>query len=57
LDFSYLNLFRISDFKKPQGLTNAHGLTIEYDEHGKPVRFTGTSDPQGIGLAEGLAAK
>jgi gamma-glutamyltranspeptidase/glutathione hydrolase len=39
--------------KKPFGLTNAHGLTIEYDKSGKPVRFTGASDPRGIGLAEG----
>jgi gamma-glutamyltranspeptidase len=34
-------------------LGNAHGLTIEYDESGKPVRFTGASDPRGAGLAKG----
>jgi gamma-glutamyltranspeptidase / glutathione hydrolase len=32
---------------------NAHGLAIEYDESGKPVRFTGGTDPRGGGLAEG----
>jgi gamma-glutamyltranspeptidase/glutathione hydrolase len=40
--------------KKSRGLTNAHGLTIEYDKEGKPVRFTGASDPRGRGLAQGL---
>jgi len=48
---------KIKVLKKPRGLTNAHGLTIEYDKHGKPVRFTGASDPRGIGLAEGLSAE
>ena len=47
---------KIKVLKKPRGLTNAHGLTIEYDKDGKPVRFTGASDPRGIGLAKGLAA-
>jgi gamma-glutamyltranspeptidase/glutathione hydrolase len=36
-----------------RNLGNAHGLTIEYDESGKPVRFTGGADPRGTGLAEG----
>ncbi len=36
------------------GLGNAHGLTIEYDEAGNPVRFTGAADPRGQGLAKGL---
>ena len=36
------------------GLGNAHGLTIEeYDEQGRPVRFTGGSDPRGEGAAAG----
>lgn len=35
-------------------LGNAHGLTIEYDDEGKPKLFTGAADPRGIGLAEGL---
>ncbi len=35
------------------GLTNAHGLTVEYDKKGKPVRFYGGSDPRGEGLAAG----
>jgi gamma-glutamyltranspeptidase/glutathione hydrolase len=34
-------------------LGNAHGLTIEYDPDGKPVRFTGGADPRGEGLAKG----
>jgi gamma-glutamyltranspeptidase/glutathione hydrolase len=34
-------------------LGNAHGLTVEYDSAGRPVRFTGASDPRGNGLAEG----
>ncbi|MFB0519375.1 MAG: gamma-glutamyltransferase family protein, partial [Acidobacteriota bacterium] len=38
---------------KPGGLGNAHGLTIEYGDDGKPVRFTGASDPRGKGLAQG----
>jgi len=32
---------------------NAHGLTIEYDAQGKPIRFTGGSDPRGEGAAIG----
>jgi gamma-glutamyltranspeptidase/glutathione hydrolase len=35
-------------------LGNAHGLTIEYDENGRPVRFTGGSDPRGTGRARGF---
>ncbi len=34
-------------------LGNAHGLTVEYDDSGRPVRFTGGSDPRGNGLAKG----
>jgi len=40
--------------KKPGGIGNAHGLTIEYGKNGKPVRFNGGADPRGIGLAKGL---
>jgi gamma-glutamyltranspeptidase / glutathione hydrolase len=36
-----------------RALGNAHGLTIEYDYKGKPVRFTGGSDPRGEGVAIG----
>ncbi len=36
-----------------KGLGNAHGLTIEYDDDGKPVRFFGGADPRGEGLARG----
>ena len=32
---------------------NAHGLTIEYNSKGKPIRFTGGSDPGGEGAAKG----
>jgi gamma-glutamyltranspeptidase/glutathione hydrolase len=34
-------------------LGNAHGLTLEYDSSGRPVRFTGAADPRGDGSAEG----
>jgi len=36
-----------------RALGNAHGLTIQYDSEGKPVRFSGASDPRGAGLARG----
>ncbi|HEX4961554.1 MAG TPA: gamma-glutamyltransferase [Thermoanaerobaculia bacterium] len=36
-----------------RGLGNAHGLTVEYDATGRPVRFTGAADPRGEGLAAG----
>ena len=36
------------------GLGNAHGLTIEYDESGEPVRFAGGADPRGGGVAVGF---
>ena len=36
-----------------RGIGNAHGLTIEYDAAGMPVRFLGASDPRGAGLALG----
>jgi gamma-glutamyltranspeptidase / glutathione hydrolase len=35
-------------------LGDAHGLTIEYDAQGRPVRFTGGADPRGEGKALGL---
>ena len=35
------------------GLGNAHGLTVEYDSAGKPIRFTGGADPRGEGVAAG----
>jgi gamma-glutamyltranspeptidase/glutathione hydrolase len=35
------------------GLGNAHGLTIEYNRGGEPVRFTGGADPRGTGMAKG----
>ncbi len=34
-------------------LGNAHALAIEYDERGRPVRFTGGADPRGAGSAAG----
>jgi gamma-glutamyltranspeptidase/glutathione hydrolase len=37
-----------------RGLGVAHGLTIEYDDRGRPVRFSGAADPRGGGLAKGL---
>lgn len=36
------------------GLGNAHGLTIEYDAAGEPVRFGGGADPRGGGVAVGF---
>ncbi|CAN5724501.1 hypothetical protein BH24ACT21_BH24ACT21_11500 [soil metagenome] len=36
------------------GLGNAHGLAIEYDEAGEPVRFTGGADPRSDGIAVGF---
>ena len=36
-----------------RGLGNAHGLTIEYGSDSKPLRFTGGSDPRGVGAAAG----
>ncbi|NIM90085.1 MAG: gamma-glutamyltransferase [Candidatus Aminicenantes bacterium] len=44
---------KIRVIRKPGGLGNAHGLTIEYGEDGKPIRFIGGSDPRGSGLAQG----
>ncbi len=38
---------------KVRRLGNAHGLMIEYDEKGNPVKFYGASDPRGAGLARG----
>jgi len=35
------------------GLGNAHGLTIAYGPNGRPILFTGASDPRGSGLAQG----
>jgi gamma-glutamyltranspeptidase/glutathione hydrolase len=34
-------------------LGNAHGLTVEYDNKGRPERFAGGSDPRGEGQAMG----
>ena len=34
-------------------LGNAHALTVEYDERGRPVRFAGAADPRGQGVARG----
>lgn len=42
------------NIKVRYGIGNAHGLTIEYDENGNPIKFTGGSDPRGEGLAKGL---
>ncbi|MFC2159071.1 gamma-glutamyltransferase family protein, partial [Acidobacteriota bacterium] len=35
-------------------LGNAHGLILEYDQKGKPIRFIGAADPRGSGLALGV---
>jgi gamma-glutamyltranspeptidase/glutathione hydrolase len=36
-----------------RGIGNAHGLVIEYDSFGRPVRFYGGADPRGSGSARG----
>ena len=36
-----------------RALGNAHGLTIEYDRVGRPIRFFGGADPRGQGSARG----
>jgi gamma-glutamyltranspeptidase/glutathione hydrolase len=36
-----------------RGLGNAHGLVIEYDANGRPIRFFGGADPRGMGSARG----
>ncbi|CAN5700171.1 gamma-glutamyltransferase [soil metagenome] len=41
-------------FVDEYGLGNAHGLAIEYDDSGEPVRFTGGADPRGCGVAVGF---
>lgn len=43
----------IALIKKPGGLGNAHGLTIEYGDDGNPIHFRGGADPRGGGLAKG----
>jgi len=37
-----------------RALGNAHGLTIEYDTRGQPLRFVGAADPRGEGMARGV---
>jgi gamma-glutamyltranspeptidase / glutathione hydrolase len=36
-----------------RGLGNAYGLSVEYDDEGRPIRFTGGADPRGVGVAVG----
>jgi gamma-glutamyltranspeptidase/glutathione hydrolase len=40
-----------------KGLGNAHGLTIDYGQDGRPVRFKGGADPRGDGVARGPVEK
>ncbi|HUX06864.1 MAG TPA: gamma-glutamyltransferase [Acidobacteriota bacterium] len=44
---------KIRVLRRPGGLGNAYGLTIEYGANGRPVRFSGAADPRGTGKAEG----
>jgi len=37
-----------------RGLGNAHGLIIEYENEGRPIRFFGGADPRGQGTALGF---
>jgi len=39
--------------KKREGIGNAHGLAIEHDADGNPLRFFGGTDPRGEGKAAG----
>jgi gamma-glutamyltranspeptidase/glutathione hydrolase len=41
------------NIRSVKGLGNAHGLTIEYGQDGKPARFMGGADPRGDGVARG----
>jgi gamma-glutamyltranspeptidase/glutathione hydrolase len=41
------------NIRQSTGLGNAHGLMIEYDAAGKPVKFIGSADPRGKGTALG----
>ncbi|HSR52815.1 MAG TPA: gamma-glutamyltransferase [Acidobacteriota bacterium] len=41
------------DLREGAVLGNAHGLTIRYDQEGRPNAFTAASDPRGAGSAEG----
>ncbi len=41
------------NIRQSTGLGNAHGLMIEYDPAGKPVKFIGSADPRGKGTALG----
>jgi gamma-glutamyltranspeptidase len=41
------------NIRQATGLGNAHGLMIEYDAAGKPVKFIGSADPRGKGTALG----
>ena len=41
-------------FVDEYGMGNAHGLTIEYGEGGRPIRFTGGADPRAEGVAAGF---
>jgi gamma-glutamyltranspeptidase/glutathione hydrolase len=36
------------------GLGNAHGITLDYEDSRRPIGFTGAADPRGEGLAIGL---
>ncbi len=40
-------------FVDEYGLGNAHGLTIDYGQEGRPTRFTGGADPRAMGVATG----
>lgn len=39
--------------RETSGIGDVHGLTVEWGADGRPVRFTGGSDPRGVGLAAG----
>ncbi len=45
---------KIRVLKTPEGIGNAHGLSIEYDAEGNPLRFFGGTDPRGEEKAAGI---
>jgi len=48
---------KLKILKMPAGIGNAHGLAIEYDAEGNPLRFFGGTDPRGEGEAAGPKKK
>ncbi len=41
--------------RERRAIGNAHGLTLEYNDQGNPIRFFGGADPRGTGVARGIS--